>query len=168
MCLACVFDDNEAVLVRQFENRVHVGHLTVEMHRNDGDDAMLSAALDQLAARAVELTALLQVFAQLLRIHGVGARVNIHKVDQRTGLRDCFGRGNKGERDRHRQYRHGYTPAAINAKRNASVPLLTPTQYFVLLKAANSRSNPSTIGPPMKPALRTPFFTTASSSSWSS
>ena len=40
----------------------------------------------------------------------------------------------------------GPTPAAISANRTASVPLATPTQYFVPQKAANSRSNASTCG----------------------
>src|SRR5216683_5074338 len=62
----------------------------------------------------------------------------------------------------------GCTPAAMNANRKASVPLFTPTQYFVPQNPANSRSNSSTIGPPMNPALLKAFFTTARSSSWSS
>src|SRR5260370_37521807 len=56
----------------------------------------------------------------------------------------------------------------MNAKRKASVPLFTPTQYFVPQNAANSRSNSSTIGPPMNPALLKAFLTTARSSAWSS
>src|SRR6267143_3725275 len=59
-------------------------------------------------------------------------------------------------------------PAAIKAKRNASVPLFTPTQNFASQNRANSRSNSSTIGPPMKPALLKAFFTTANNSSSSS
>src|SRR6266576_3910347 len=63
----------------------------------------------------------------------------------------------------------GATPAAIKAKRSASVPLLTPTQNCASQNSANSRSNSSTIGPPMNPAVAKVFFTTASnsvSSSW--
>ncbi len=41
-------------------------------------------------------------------------------------------------------------PAAIRAKRRASVPLPTPTQCSVPQKAANSFSKPSTSSPPMK------------------
>ena len=47
------------------------------------------------------------------------------------------------------------TPAAISANRTASVPLATPTQYFVPQYSANSRSKPSTCGPPMNAAERT-------------
>src|ERR1035437_4795209 len=49
----------------------------------------------------------------------------------------------------------GCTPAAMRAKRNASVPLPTPTQCDVSQKAAKAFSNCCTIGPPMKvPVLR--------------
>src|SRR6267378_265572 len=59
-------------------------------------------------------------------------------------------------------------PAAMKAKRSASVPLFTPTQNFVSQNRAKSRSNSSTVGPPMKPALLNAFFTTANDSSSSS
>src|SRR5688572_7082242 len=47
----------------------------------------------------------------------------------------------------------GRTPAAISAKRNASVPLATPTACRTSQKSANSRSNSSTIEPPTNPAV---------------
>ena len=47
----------------------------------------------------------------------------------------------------------GCTPAAISAKRKASVPLPTPTQCGVSQNSANSDSKSSTIGPPMNRAL---------------
>ena len=47
----------------------------------------------------------------------------------------------------------GFTPAAISANRSASVPLPTPTQCRAPQNSAKSRSNPSTIGPPMNPAV---------------
>jgi hypothetical protein len=43
----------------------------------------------------------------------------------------------------------GPIPAAISAKRSASVPLLTATACATPQKAANSRSSPSISGPPM-------------------
>src|SRR5271154_591136 len=61
-----------------------------------------------------------------------------------------------------------FTPAAIKAKRTASVPLASPTQYRVSQNLANSRSNSSTIGPPTKPAVRRTFWHTARSSASSS
>ena len=51
----------------------------------------------------------------------------------------------------------GCTPAAVSAKRTASVPLATPTQYFESQYAANSFSKFSTIGPPTKPAVPITF-----------
>ena len=57
-------------------------------------------------------------------------------------------------------------PAAMKAKRSASVPLFTPTQYLLSQYAANSFSKSSTIGPPMNPALLKAFSTTASSSAF--
>src|ERR1035441_10643191 len=62
----------------------------------------------------------------------------------------------------------GPMPAAIRAKRRASVPLPTPTQCWVVQYAAKSRSNSSTMGPPMNPAVSRARLKTADSSSFSS
>src|ERR1700730_16483326 len=62
----------------------------------------------------------------------------------------------------------GFTPAAMKANRSASVPLLTPTQCFVSQNFANSRSNSSTIRPPIKPAVWKTFSATAKSSAFNS
>ena len=45
------------------------------------------------------------------------------------------------------------TPAAISAKRSASVPLATPTQNRDSQNSAKSRSNSSTTVPPTNPAV---------------
>ena len=47
-----------------------------------------------------------------------------------------------------------FTPLAMMAKRKASVPLLTATENLVSQNVAKAFSNPSTMAPPMKPALR--------------
>ena len=60
------------------------------------------------------------------------------------------------------------TPAAESANLSASVPLPTPTQKRVSQNAANSRSKPSTIGPPMKPAVLSASWKAATSSSFNS
>ena len=64
----------------------------------------------------------------------------------------------------------GPTPAAMSAKRTASVPLPSPTQNLVPQYSANSRSNASTSGPPMKAAdriaLRAAAINSSSSSRW--
>src|SRR5580704_40029 len=61
-----------------------------------------------------------------------------------------------------------WIPAAIKAKRSASVPLFTPTQYFASQYSANSFSRPSTSGPPMKPAVVITLLHTSSNSPSSS
>ena len=59
----------------------------------------------------------------------------------------------------------GCTPAAISAKRKASVPLPTPTQCGVSQNSANSTSKSSTIGPPMNRAVPSAARNTETSSS---
>ena len=48
----------------------------------------------------------------------------------------------------------GFTPLAMRAKRRASVPLLTATEWLTSQNFANADSNSSTMGPPIKLALR--------------
>ena len=50
-----------------------------------------------------------------------------------------------------------FTPAAMSANRSASVPLLTAAEHFASQKSAKAFSKSSTIGPPMKPAVRKAF-----------
>ena len=59
-------------------------------------------------------------------------------------------------------------PAAISANRSASVPLPTPIHWDTSQNAANSRSNASTIGPPINPAVSRAELKTPSNSSRSS
>src|ERR1700722_2188078 len=47
----------------------------------------------------------------------------------------------------------GPTPQAIKAKRSASVPLLTATEYSTVQNSAKASSNSATIGPPINPAV---------------
>ena len=62
----------------------------------------------------------------------------------------------------------GWTPAAIRANRNASVPLPTPIEWRVPQNSANSRSKLSTSDPPMNAAARNAALNTETSSSSSS
>ena len=108
--------------------------------------------MDASPGRRIEIALRLQIRAQLFRIHGVGLRVDVDKIRLRAGLGNRF--GGRDERVRHgHDDVAGRTPAAVNANRSASVPLFTPTQYFASQNSANSRSNPSTAGPPMNPAV---------------
>ena len=59
-------------------------------------------------------------------------------------------------------------PAAMSAKRSASVPLLTPTQSLTPQNAANSFSKESIIGPPINPAVSSAAVKTSTKSSRSS
>ena len=60
------------------------------------------------------------------------------------------------------------TPEPINAKRTASVPFATPTQYLAPQYSAYSRSKPSTCAPPTNAAERTACRNASTSSSSSS
>ena len=62
----------------------------------------------------------------------------------------------------------GSTPAAISARRRASVPFAIPTQNRDSQNAAKSRSKSRTIGPPMKPAVSSAVSKTERNSSRSS
>src|SRR6267154_1563466 len=69
------------------------------MDRHDAHNAMFGGALNQPARLGVNLAALLQVFAKLGRIHGVGLFVNVDEYNLRPNLRNRFGRGNEGVRN---------------------------------------------------------------------
>src|SRR5258708_26155671 len=56
----------------------------------------------------------------------------------------------------------------MKGRGRAEVQLFTRTQKFASQTCASSRSNSSTMGPPMKPALLNAVFTTANNSSSSS
>src|SRR3972149_5549792 len=58
-----------------------------------------------------------------------------------------------------------WTPAAMSAKRRASVPLAMPTQKRDSQNWAKSRSNSWTMGPPMNPAVSRAALKTESRSS---
>src|ERR1017187_2243536 len=82
--------------------------------------------------------------------------IDVDELRFGSGLGDGLCGGNK--RIRHGQHHiPGRTPEAIKAKRSASVPLLTPTQWPASQKVANAFSNSSTIDPPTKLAVRNPL-----------
>ena len=67
---------------------------------------------------------------------------------------------------RHGEYAiPGLTPAAISAKRSASVPLPTPTQWLTSQNSANAFSKSCTAFPPMNAAVRSAVRKTVTSSS---
>ena len=82
-------------------------------------------SLPDASARALRF----QVLPQLLGIHVVGALVDVDEFGKRTSLRNRFRGGNECVRDGDDDIA-GLTPAAISAKRRASVPLFTATACF--------------------------------------
>ncbi len=76
-----VLDDDQAALPRDGEDRVHVGRLAVEVHRDDRLRARRDGGLE------------------LRRVHRVGARVNVHQPRARARVAD--GRDGGDERERH-------------------------------------------------------------------
>ena len=98
--LAGVLDDDQVVAGGQLQDRVHVGHLPVQVDREDRRHRT-SRALAHHAARLRVRSALgLQVGTQFLGIHRVGARVDVDEVEPCAGLRDRLGGREEGERNR--------------------------------------------------------------------
>ena len=99
--LAGILDEDEVVPSRQLEERVHVGDLPIQMHRNDGRHRAASALAHHPTRPPVGGALGLQVDSQLLGIHRVGARIDIDEIRPRADLRDRFRRRDEGERHRH-------------------------------------------------------------------
>src|SRR5439155_2441031 len=99
--LAGVFDDNEVVSGGQLEDGVHVGHLPVQMHGNECRHRAARALAHRAARLQVARAFGLEVGAQSLRVHGVGALVDVDEVRARAGLRNSFRRGDEGVRHGH-------------------------------------------------------------------
>ena len=96
---------------------------------------------------------LLEVLAQFLRIHVVGALVDVDELRQRAGLRNRFRRRDKGIRnsDGHIPWLHACRHQGEAQARRCRCP--HRLQCCASQKVAKSFSKSSTIGPPMKPAV---------------
>ena len=112
MRLAGILDDDQTVPVRQVEERVHVGHLPVQVHGDDRRHRAARAPAHHAARRVIWCAFGLQVGAQLLGVHGVGTLVNINEIRPGAGLRDRLRGCDEGERHGH----HGVSGA--NARRD--------------------------------------------------
>src|SRR5437867_554620 len=99
--LAGVLDDDEVVLGRQLQDGVHVGHLPVQVHRDDRCHWATSALAHHPAPWQTWCAFGLQVGAQLLRIYVVGALIDVYEIRPRAGLRD-------GLRGSDKSVRHGH------------------------------------------------------------
>ena len=97
MRLAGVLDHHQPIALRQLEDRIHIGHLPVQMDRNDGRDRPSAAAADQ-PARIVDGALFLQILLEFCRIHVVGLLIDVHELGQCAGLRNRFRGGDEGVR----------------------------------------------------------------------
>ena len=96
---------------------------------------------------------LFQILLEHFDGHVVGALVDVDELRKRAGLRDGFCGGNECVRHCEDNIT-GLTPQVIRAKRKASVPLLTAIEWLGVAESRERLSKSSTIGPPMKPAVR--------------
>src|SRR2546426_6452262 len=99
--LAGVLDDDQVIPGRQLEDGVHVGHLPVQVYGDDGRHWAATALAHYAARLRIWCAFGLQIGAQLLRIHGVGALIDVDEIRPRARLRDCLRGGDEGERHRH-------------------------------------------------------------------
>jgi hypothetical protein len=83
--LAGIFDHDEAILLGKRQDRVHVRHLPVQVHGNDGADAASTAAADELSGSVLGAL-FFEVFAELFHAHVVGALVHIDEFGMRSRL----------------------------------------------------------------------------------
>ena len=97
--LAGVFDDDQAVFACELQDRIHVGHLSVEMHRDHGRHGPTGALARHPARGSLTPALAFQVCAQLLGIHGVGGRVDIDELRPRADLGDGLRRRDEGVGD---------------------------------------------------------------------
>ena len=110
MRLASIFNDHQVVLGRQIHNRIHVGGLSVKMHRHDGRYTEAALTLGKFFGLAVKITVGFQIFAKFLRIHRVRGLVNVYESDLRASLRNGF-------RGSDKRVRHGDDDVALTDSR---------------------------------------------------
>src|SRR5690349_17438005 len=94
MSLTSIFDNDQSVLLGQSNDRVHIGHLSVKMNRNDSRYWASAALADELF-RLVDRTLVLQIVAKLLRVHVVRAFVDVDELRKSPRLCYCFRGGNE-------------------------------------------------------------------------
>ena len=100
MCLASILNHDQTKTRRKFQDRIHVGGLSVEVDWHNGSDGPAAAAADELA-RLVGCALLFQILPQLFRIQVVGALVDVDELRKCSRLRNGFGGGDEGVRYGH-------------------------------------------------------------------
>src|SRR5215472_3064867 len=101
MSLASIFDDHQVIRFCEIQNRIHIGHLTVQVHWDHSRNYAVRCSFYQFPACRVEDTPVLQVPPKFFRIHRVGILMNVYKGDVQTSLRDGFGRCDECVRHSH-------------------------------------------------------------------
>jgi hypothetical protein len=109
MRLTGILNHHQPKPFRQFEDRVHLGGLAVQMHRDNRRHAPSRIALYQMPGSLIQAALILQVFQEFLRIHVVGALVHVDKHRPRASLRDCFSGRDKGIGDGYYHIAFNYT-----------------------------------------------------------
>src|SRR5258708_23069685 len=102
MRLARILNHNQLVLRGQVQDRVHVGHLTVKVHGDPSRHRLPQLLVNKTTRTGVQNAPGLKVLAQLFRIHGVGTRVDVDKIDLPSSLGN--GLGGRDERMRNSNY----------------------------------------------------------------
>jgi hypothetical protein len=100
MRLTRIFNDQQAVLLSQSKNAVHVCHLPVEVHGDDGFHSPPRLFVHKLAVATVSKALVRKVSGKPVHVHIVGAFVDIHESRQSATLRDSLDCSDKGIRHR--------------------------------------------------------------------
>src|SRR5215467_12948467 len=98
MGLTSIFDHDQPVLLGQSNDRVHISHLSVQVHRNHCGHRTSTPTTDE-AVRSVSSALFLEVFSQLLWIHSVCALVDVDEFGHCACLRNGFGSCDEGVRN---------------------------------------------------------------------
>src|SRR5262245_16109405 len=116
MSLASILDYEQPVCLGLLKDGIHIRHLAIEMHWHNGADGPLGLSLTQPSVCGGNVAFLLQILAQLGRVHVVRALVNIHKPWECAGLRDSFCSSDEGVGN------GDYDVAGLNARSDEGKP----------------------------------------------
>src|SRR5882724_11310794 len=94
MRLACILDHNETIAFGEFNNWIHVGTLSIQVHRYNSSYRSATSKAGEMP-RSIYVAVAFQILSQLSRIYVVGTFANIHKLGQSPCLRNRFGSSNK-------------------------------------------------------------------------
>src|SRR5579864_7601213 len=142
MGLTCILDDANPVGLGLLHDRIHVGHLTIEMHRDNGGDPLPCLAFLEDPGLEINLALGFKEFLQLGWIHVVRALANVNEPRLCSSLGDCLRGCDKCIRNcdndipcsnpgRHQAEPHGICPTAhTDAIRNIAKLCKTLFEVF--------------------------------------